>query len=415
MNNGESSSAKPERLASLDAFRGFDILVMTFVNYIAGMAAVPFVLRHAPAEMDAFTLTDIVFPGFLFIVGVAIPLSLRKRQVLGESPARIAVRIFLRTAGLLFLGLIMANEELYSPKAAGLSRELWYFLAFLAVIVLWTVYPKTEGRRRSIYLGLRAAAAVLLVVLLVIFRTRTQEGGVTWLQIPWWGILGIIGWCYLTVSLVYLAGRGRPAVLMAALGFMVVLYIGSRHGALDFLAPVNRVLDIGRDLGSHSAIVVAGALVGTLFGVGAPSKKARERVLALALLGAGLGLAGYLLRPLHGFSKIRGTESYALVTSGICCLVFLAFFVLMDIFRVRRWATFLQPVGRNPLMAYLLPSLTGYALSFASGLLRVDVRKFFWPFWERGGVAGMLNAAVLTGVILILTWALTRAKIVLKI
>lgn len=83
---------KPERLASLDAFRGFDILVMTFVNYIAGMAAVPFILRHAPADMDAFTLTDVVFPGFLFILGVAIPLSLQKRIVQGDSLGRILNR-----------------------------------------------------------------------------------------------------------------------------------------------------------------------------------------------------------------------------------------------------------------------------------------------------------------------------------
>jgi predicted acyltransferase len=66
------------RLACLDAFRGFDILVMIFVNTIAGMAGIPFILRHAKAEMDAFTLTDLVFPGFLFIVGVAVPLSLIK-------------------------------------------------------------------------------------------------------------------------------------------------------------------------------------------------------------------------------------------------------------------------------------------------------------------------------------------------
>jgi len=176
---------KLERLASLDAFRGFDILVMIFVNYIAGMAGVPFILRHAPAQMDAFTLTDVVFPGFLFIAGVAIPLSLQKRIAKGDPLGRILRRILIRAAGLFFLGLIMANEDIYSSRHTGLSKEFWYFSAFMAVIALWTIYPKTENRRRRcFYFGLRAAA---------IFRAKADDGTVTWLEIPWSGILGIIG------------------------------------------------------------------------------------------------------------------------------------------------------------------------------------------------------------------------------
>ncbi len=72
---------------------------MIFVNSIAGMKAIPNFLRHAPAEMDAYTLTDVVFPGFLFIVGVAIPLALKgesRREILGARPGPD----LLRTAGL---------------------------------------------------------------------------------------------------------------------------------------------------------------------------------------------------------------------------------------------------------------------------------------------------------------------------
>jgi len=416
MNDSDSKMAKPERLACLDAFRGFDILVMTFVNYIAGMKAIPFILRHAPADMDAFTLTDVVFPGFLFIVGAAIPLSLQKRIGQGDPLQQILGRIFIRAAGLLFLGLIMVNEEIYSARDTGLSQGLWYFLAYVAVIAIWTVYPKTKSKgRRTLYLALRTAAVILLLVLLLIFRTRAENGRLTWLEIPWWGILGIIGWCYLTCSLIYLLAKGRPAALMGAMGLMIALYIGSRHGVLDFLAPVNRILDIGRDLGSHSAIVTAGMLVGTLFVPGAVTKRPIERITSMAAFGVGLCLAGYLLRPLHGFSKIKATESYALVTSGICCLLLLAFYVLMDVFKIRRWAAFLQPIGKNPLMAYILPSIVGSLIGFASSSLHVNADQFFWPLREQGGLPGMLNAAVMTGLILLITWVVTRAKILLKI
>ena len=135
-------SAVKERLTSLDAFRGFDILTMVFVNYIAGMTAIPFILRHAAADQDVFTLTDVVFPGFLFIVGVSIPLALSKRRAEGRSGPALVGHVLVRTLALLFLGVLLVNEDRFSAAATGLSRDLWYFLATLAVFALWAVVPK---------------------------------------------------------------------------------------------------------------------------------------------------------------------------------------------------------------------------------------------------------------------------------
>jgi predicted acyltransferase len=196
---------------------------------------------------------------------------------------------------------------------------------------------------------------------------------------------------------------------------MVALYIGGRHGVLDFLKPVNDLVDIGSIFGSHTAIVTAGMLVGSLFTAKSTGLTSWKRIRSMTLFGAGLLLAGFLLRPLHGFSKIHGTESYCLATSGICCLLFLLFYVLMDVLRFRNWAVFLRPVGTNPLVAYILPALVNDLFDFASRLLRADVFRVFWPFFDRGGLAGILNAAVMTGVILFLTWALTRAKVIIKV
>jgi len=83
-----TAARRNERLTSLDAFRGFLILAMVFVNYLAGMAAIPFMLQHAAADQDLFTLADVVFPGFLFVVGVSIPLALTRRKAGGaKTPA----------------------------------------------------------------------------------------------------------------------------------------------------------------------------------------------------------------------------------------------------------------------------------------------------------------------------------------
>lgn len=404
------------RLASLDAFRGFDILVMTFVNYIAGMPGVPFFLRHATAEMDTFTLTDVVFPGFLFIVGVAIPLSLEKRLACGDPLQKILGRILTRTAGLLFLGVIMINENDFSSAATGMSKELWFLLAYAAVIALWMGYPATAaGSRRRLFFGIRLAAAAVLIALVVVYRGQAEGGAVHGLQHSWWGILGMIGWTYLAASLLYLAAKGNRTVLAGALGFMVALYIGGRHGALDFLGPVNDFVGIGSVFGSHTAIVTAGMLIGSLFTPTSASRAARNRLESMAVLGATLLLSGFLLRPLHGFSKIHGTESYCLATAGICCLLFALVYWLMDIQNIRSWAAFLRPVGTNPLIAYILPSVLILLFGFGSRLIHADVPRFFWPFWERGGAAGLLNAAAMTGLVLFLTWVLTRARIILKV
>ncbi|MBE0711248.1 MAG: DUF5009 domain-containing protein [Candidatus Aminicenantes bacterium] len=409
-------AAVKERLASLDAFRGFDILTMVFVNYIAGMKAIPFILRHASSEMDTFTLTDVVFPGFLFIVGVSIPLALTKRRAEGRSGLALVGHVLVRTLALLFLGVLMVNENRFSAAAAGIGKELWYFLATLAVFALWTVVPYgAEPAKKRLHLWLKIAAAALLIALVVVFRGQGDNGRVTWLQTSWWGILGMIGWTYLAGCLLYLAGRGNRIVLAGAVGLMTALYIGSRHGALDFLGSADGFLNVGSLFGSHAAIVTAGMLAGSVFLPGADTSAPRARVRFLAVLGAALLLAGYVLRPLHGFSKNGGTESYCLATAGICCLVFLLFYIVLDIYRGKKAASFLIPAGRNPLLAYLLPGFIDGVLRLLGGVLHINLWQIVWPFAETGGIAGILNAAAMTGIVLILTTILGRAGVMLKL
>ena len=68
-----------ERILSIDAFRGITILVMIFVNELAGMRDIPQWMKHMPADADAMTFVDMVFPAFLFIVGMSIPFAINSR------------------------------------------------------------------------------------------------------------------------------------------------------------------------------------------------------------------------------------------------------------------------------------------------------------------------------------------------
>src|ERR1035437_8706494 len=78
-------AAKAGRLASLDIYRGLVVVGMTLVNYLSPVQGVPAWSKHWPESLDGYTYVDVVFPAFLFIVGVAIPLALNRRLSRGAS------------------------------------------------------------------------------------------------------------------------------------------------------------------------------------------------------------------------------------------------------------------------------------------------------------------------------------------
>lgn len=404
--SGGSGSGRSVRLLSLDAFRAVVILSMIFVNYLPGMPGVPNWLLHAEPEFDGFTFTDVVFPGFLFIVGVAIPLAFGRRLLQGESRASILRHLLVRSAALIGLGVIMVNAGRYGGDDAILSEAAWYFAAYLCIVAIWTRPGHAAGWQHR---AVKGFAWVLLLILLALFRSDGSDGSWSWLIPSWWGILGIIGWAYLTAGLAWLLTGGSTTALMGLLGGMIALYIGNRQGALEVLAILRPWLDVGQLFGSHPAIVTAGMLAGSILTRPLTGDSRPHRVFQVGLLGSGLLAAGFLLRPLHGFHKIGGTESYALATAGLCCLGFLAFHVAIDRFGLTAGTRFLQPVGANPLLAYLLPDILGKAMSLTG------TWGLFWPFWQWGGWLGMANAAAMTLIVLGLTWLLTRKGVMLKL
>lgn len=284
--------ANSERLISLDAFRGFVILSMIWVNYLAGMPGIAYWLEHAGARADGITLPDLVFPGFLFIVGIAIPLALHKAR--GQFGPALLLRLCWRAASLMVAGVVLANAYRYDEDAAALPRALYLLLFYGAMILLWRAQP---GRRWTVYAG-----GALMLALLLAFRGKTDaDFDSVWLQPGWWGILGMIGWSYLLCSLVYLACGGERAALMAALGMMLALYMGDAAGALDFLpAQLGRWFHIGQLFGSTSANVLAGTVVGTLFvREGGAVLSHRRRIGFMGWFALALLTAGLLLRPYH--------------------------------------------------------------------------------------------------------------------
>ena len=98
---------KSGRLVSLDVFRGITIAGMILVNNPGTWSAVYPPLRHA--EWNGCTPTDLIFPFFLFIVGVAITLSLSKRKSRGDNQTKLILNIFRRSIILFLLGLLLTG------------------------------------------------------------------------------------------------------------------------------------------------------------------------------------------------------------------------------------------------------------------------------------------------------------------
>src|SRR2546430_15825461 len=97
----------PPRVFSVDALRGFVMFAMLFVNDIAGLHRAPWWMKHHQPEDggNGMTFVDLVFPAFLFIVGVSIPLAFASRLAKGQPLWRLLLHVLLRGGGLLMLGV----------------------------------------------------------------------------------------------------------------------------------------------------------------------------------------------------------------------------------------------------------------------------------------------------------------------
>src|SRR5690349_18384243 len=157
-----------QRILSIDALRGITILVMIFVNELAGVQGIPAWMKHMPADADAMTFVDVVFPAFLFIVGMSIPFAINNRLSKGDSFWKLQGHILFRAAGLLVLGVFMVNAEgSHQEGAMIMPIALWSLLFYVCVILVWNVYT---FENKTIAYVLRGVGVAGLIFLAVIFR-----------------------------------------------------------------------------------------------------------------------------------------------------------------------------------------------------------------------------------------------------
>ncbi|NJD09913.1 MAG: DUF5009 domain-containing protein [Gemmatimonadetes bacterium] len=402
-----AAAAGGVRLASLDVLRGLDILVMMFVNDVAGVTGAPAWMKHIqPPNADGMTFVDVVFPAFLFIVGMAIPLALHRRMQ--RDPTRAVVRhVLARAFALLVIGVFMVNSP--SPEGV-LPRAVWSLLMYAGVVLTWVSLPERAAASPRARTAVRAAGMAVLVAAALLFGGRGEPGLIE-LRTSWWGILGLIGWAYLVASLVYLAARGRLALLSAGVIVLYGLFFADAFGWLPHVP----LLAVGSQLGSHGALVLSGALAGeVLRRSGRAGRSHAARIWLAGAYGALMALAAVLLHAAHDLhpafiiNKIAATPAWCLWSAAITIWLWAAIYWVLDA-RGGRWRVrLLEDAGQNALLAYILAPIAYALFALVPGGN---------GYWTLGGtLAPGLARAVLFAVLI--TWAaaaLRRKGVLLKL
>jgi predicted acyltransferase len=253
------------------------MFMMIFVNDLVGAGKivpdwmVHFSDRHR--EGSGMTFVDLVFPAFLFIVGMSIPLALGVRMEKGEPVWKTLGHVAVRTMSLLFIGILMVHGT-PDTDALGWSGNWWCVLMYVSAIAAFcsiSPRPSTPELSRNIWRNanrcVRLAGLVTLVWLAFAFRSANGQRIVTLspfsLDTQWYGILGLIGWAYLVACLVFLAFRTNRAAILACMTLLMCLFAADRSGVFDGFW-LNRVVGIGGTLGSLGGIAVGGLLLGSM-------------------------------------------------------------------------------------------------------------------------------------------------------
>ena len=312
-----SSSSSP-RLVSLDAFRGATIAGMLLVNNPGSWSHVYPLLLHAP--WHGWTFTDTIFPSFLWIVGVAMTLSFARRVEAGGDTGELFRHALRRSAIIFGLGLLLVAFPF------GLLPTHTFALEKMRI-------PGVLQRIGVCYL---CASAIFL---------RTGARG----QIAW--IAGLLAGYAALLKFVPVPGYGAGHIDEAVgnLAWWIDSHVLAGHTWSGAPAPGFDPEGIISTLPAI-ATVLLGALAGRVLREPVEASVRVRRVLGAGAALAAAGLALHLWLPIN---KNLWTSSFTLFMAGWSSLWFAAFYWLIDVRGVQRWATPFVIYGMNAIVIFV--------------------------------------------------------------
>ncbi len=371
--------AASSRLVSLDVFRGLTIAGMVLVNNPGSWAHIYWPLEHA--EWNGWTPTDLIFPFFLFIVGVAIPLALGRRVDEGGRKRDLYWKIIKRALIIFALGEFLAGFpyfHLSTMRIPGVLQRIAVCYLFASFIFL-----KTKPRTQAII-------ALALLVVYWLLMTHVHAPG------------------YATGDL-------------------------SKEGSLA--SYIDRSV-FGRHVWSQAKVYdpegilsTMGALATTLFGVLAgnhlrcSTRTQFEKVAGLFVAGMICVVIGWAWNPFFPINKGLWTSSYVFLTGGMALQLLAFCYWLIDIKNYRAWSKPFVVFGVNAIVLFVgtgimarlmglirLPTSDGKGIS-----LQGWIYQHLFLSWAQPINASLAFAIVFNLLWLGLMWILYWRKIFIKI
>ncbi len=351
------------RYLSLDVFRGIDVALMIIVN-TAGDSSTTFSPLHH-AKWHGFTITDLVFPTFLFVVGLSMSFSLKNYEAIGSGA--VLWKIFKRTAIIFLLGYLMYWFPFVTQDDAGemLIRPLSNTRIFGVL------------QRIALCYGLAAIVIHFLKIRgALIFSVAALLG--YWLLLAAFGDLTLTGNAVLKLDQ-WLIGESH-------------MYHGEGmafdpEGLLSTLPAIVNV--------------IIGYIAGIYFREEGPSYETIAKFLMIGAVMVFFSLAWDLVLPIN---KKLWTSSFVLHTCGIDLMFLGVLIYVIDIREKKGWTYFFEVFGRNTLALYLVSELFAILMyEFSAG----DISVYRWTFlnlfypWA-GGYVGSLIFAV---TFMLICWA----------
>jgi predicted acyltransferase len=319
------------RLMSLDVFRGATVAAMILVNNAGDEPSSYWPLRHA--QWNGWTPTDLIFPFFLFIVGVAMAISFRARLQRGESHQQLLLHVLWRGILLFALGMFLNgfpnHYQLGSWRVYGVLQRIAICYVISAVLELW---------------------------------------------LDWRGHLAIVAIClagyWILMRYVPVPGFGVPTH-----GFPLLDPDRNLAAWIDRRLLAGHLYERTRDPeGALSTIpAIATTLLGLITGKWLRSRQSITGIFALGSVGVGIG---ELLNTWFPINKKLWTSSYVLLTAGLAAITLAFLYWLLDLKRLRgRWTMPFLVFGLNSIAAYVLSELAPGILSFPTANRGISLRE----------------------------------------
>ena len=404
-----TSRATGERLLSLDVFRGLTVAGMLLVNDPGTWSAIYPPLRHA--DWHGWTPTDLIFPFFLFIVGITTQLSMSARRARGDDEAALRRQI-LRRAGLIFLiGFLINGFPFFTWGAVPGNPDPGFLDRVVDRLHTWRIMGV-----------LQRIALAYLVSALIATRARVRTQIIVTIAL-------LFGYWFVMTVLPVPGTNGTPgALLLDQPGATMAAYWDRvfldwrRFGLGNHLWVGSVTWDPEGVLSTSGAIGTAllGNMTGRWIGQPKPLLERLAGMFGAGALGMMFGLMWHWSFPIN---KGLWTGSYVLFTAGMAAVALATIMWLVDVHEWRWWTKPFVIYGTNPMIAF---AGSGVMARLIYSILKVDmdgrsVSLQSWIYqkgfasWLAPMNASLAFALAFVGFWFLVLWALYRRKVFFKV